>query len=35
MNKRSIAKKNPPGRPEGLIYRWVSKYREINFPMQY
>ena len=28
-------KKNPPGVPEGLLYGWVSKYWEINFPTQY
>ena len=28
-------KKNPPGKPEGHLYGWVSKYREIYFPVQY
>jgi hypothetical protein len=27
--------KTPLEKPEGLIYGWVSKYREINFPTQY
>jgi len=31
----STNKKNPPGVPEGLLYGWVSKYWEINFPTQY
>jgi hypothetical protein len=30
-----VIKKNPPGVPEGLLYGWVSKYWEINFPTQY
>jgi hypothetical protein len=27
--------KTPLEKPEGLIYGWVSKYREMHFPSQY
>jgi hypothetical protein len=30
-----IKKKNPPEKSGGLLYGWVSKYQEINFPPQY
>ena len=29
------AKKNPSVVSGGIIYGWVSKYRELSFPMQY